>query len=707
MKMTKRIPALMLCLVFLCSMLLSACGTEGGNSDKADTLSYEVAVVDGLGVPYTQKVIVKFMQEGSQVAMATINEAGVAAKELPKGDYTVEIATTESGVSCWFDETQAVLSGEQPKIQVTMAYVAGGEAMSLTATAPDTEISREYDAFSVGAGSSYVSLTADDRTYVLFTPTESGIYQFSVTDNRALVGYYGAPHFVQSQNLQETVDNTFTFPVSEGNISAEQTGTTRLVIGLDAQDGAEGAVLNIQRIGDVPWSIEDEPWSTYQAKREITPYTLPEGVTLRSFDMTAPTLAYKLVFNETDRCYHLGSADGSPVFVQLDQEVYGISIKNMVGEIIYQDGILMQSGSAPLRYMYSNGQDDFFKEDYTDVMRQYVTNRDQTHGVYPLTEDLYYMLNKGMEFLGWCNPDSGNYRFAEIPNVNRELLGMFLYMYPDSNIVLPPPVEPEIPVYPGVDGNTGNTGNTGNIGDIGNTGNTGEIGNTGTTEDSGNTGTTAKPVEDHKSEPLEIAGQLEFDAPVQANHLVYYNIYRVSDTTLTIADPDAYVVYKNKTYKAVGGVVTVPGLYCSSTNLPVMLAIGNLGGGDKNFHVTMSYPIGHLMNPYQLTLGSVTTFSAKDNSQGVYYTYTATKAGTLTLRLDSVSGNHGANISFTSANTDGGTRAANLAENANPDGKSVSFKLSAGETVQIIIGVDPVDGFNYPEATINTTATFN
>ena len=64
----------------------------------------------------------------------------------------------------------------------------------------------------------------------------------------------------------------------------------------------------------------------------------------------------------------------------------------------------MQSGTAPFRYMYSNGQDDFFKEDYTDVLRQYVTNRDQQYGVYPMTEDLYYILSKGIEFMGWCDP---------------------------------------------------------------------------------------------------------------------------------------------------------------------------------------------------------------------------------------------------------------------------------------------------------------
>ena len=79
-------------------------------------------------------------------------------------------------------------------------------------------------------------------------------------------------------------------------------------------------MLNIQRTGDTEWTIDDEPWSTYQNKWEIAPYTLPEGVTLKGFELTAPTVAYNLVLNETDRCYHLNSADGKLIFVQLEKE---------------------------------------------------------------------------------------------------------------------------------------------------------------------------------------------------------------------------------------------------------------------------------------------------------------------------------------------------------------------------------------------------
>lgn len=710
MKLTKRICALLLCALMLSS--LCACGNDDPDSSaNGETVTYQVTVVDGLDQPYTEKVIVKFMQNGTQVAMATVDANGIAQKDLPKGDYNLEIDTAESGMACWYDKEQAVVSADVTEVRVTMAYEVSGDVSTLTANVPGTETSKEYQAYLVTGGSVYVPLTTGDRTYVIFTPFRGGMYEFSVFGD-ARLGYYGAPHYVQAQSLGEVVDNRCSVSVANSSISTDQTGTARLVIGLDAAEGTEGVILNIQRTGDNPWTIEDEPWLTYQAKREITPYTLPDGVSLRTFELSAPTFAYQLVLNETDRCYHLNTADGPLVFVQLEKEVHGISLKNMVGEIIYQDGVLMQSGTAPFRYMYNNGQEDFFKEDYTDVLRQYVTQRDQQHGVYPMTEDLYYILSKGIEFIGWCNPDSTNYLFAEKPGFNPELTWLFLCEFVDQGqVVLPLPEEPTVPgtTDPGyTNPGTTNPGTT----DPGYT-NPGYTdpgtSNSGTTN-SGSTGikVPSNPIHDNKSTPEEVGGTLQFSTKqIQPGHLYYYALYKVTDTILRIENSNAYVIYKGKTYTPVNGVVTVPDLYSSSPNVPVKLSIGNLGSSAQSFNVNLRYLMGHRMNPFDLGLGSQLTYSAEGNSQGVYYTYQASKSGTLTVRLDGVSGGNSGNITITSEQIEGGTKSVNLTENANSDGCSVSFKMSAGERVSVNIGVMPSSGNVYPEATISTTVSFS
>lgn len=211
------------------------------------------------------------------------------------------------------------------------------------------------------------------------------------------------------------------------------------------------------------------------------------------------------------------------------------------------------------------------------------------------------------------------------------------------------------------------------------------------------------PVEDGKDAPVEIGGTLSFEAPVQAGHLVHYHLYRVSDTSLVIADPYAFAVYNGVTYEAEDGVLTVPGLYTDNTNTPVSIAIGNRAKEDKTFQVTLEYPQGHQMNPLLLNAGPLSTYCEEGNSQGVYYTYTAEKDGKLVIRLKQAAQAADCNITVTSNNVEGGTQSISLSET---EGTSITFPMSAGESVSVCIVMNPVNGFNYPEAIVSSTVSY-
>ena len=72
--MSKKIRAILLAVTaLLCMVLLCACGGEA---------DYQVKVLDAAGNPYTAGVIVKFMQNGAQVAMQPVDAIGVATKTL-------------------------------------------------------------------------------------------------------------------------------------------------------------------------------------------------------------------------------------------------------------------------------------------------------------------------------------------------------------------------------------------------------------------------------------------------------------------------------------------------------------------------------------------------------------------------------------------------------------------------------------------------
>ena len=345
-------------------------------------------------------------------------------------------------------------------------------------------------------------------------------------------------------------------------------------------------------------------------------------------------------------------------------------MKDMVGEIVYDsEGILIATGTAPFRYMYSNGKQDFFKEDYTDFMRRVVTAADKATGVYPLTEDLYYVLPMGIDNKGWCKEGTANYLFNGV-DVNPEIAWMFMLCHADG----------DIPEYKPDDSNNG--GNNG-----------------------GTTTTPNGPIEDNKDEPEIIGSTLNFEVSVQANHIYYVDLMRVNDTTLTIKNKDAYVIYNGVRFDAVNGVVTVPDLYSQYTNMPVSIQIGNKGTADATFAVTLSYPSGHRENPIVLPLKSFSTDVKKNNEQGIYYSYAPATAGTLTLTLDSVTSKSGTVKGAIIVTVSG---ADLIPHQYILDGESntLTVPVNAGDNVDICIGVQPNEQNKYLAATVNVTASF-
>ena len=407
MKNTKRIKALLMAAVMLFSLMLCACdGTPATNPSEtqgkpvSNDPAYRVTVVDAQGKPFTSGVIVKFMQNGQQAAMQKVNETGVAEKHLPKGDYTVELMFTDSDTECYYDKENLTLTADKTELQVVLYFAAEKEGRKLFAQG------KEYLAYSVGTGGTHVDLTGGDRNYFLFVPDEAGTYQFSVSGEGLQIGYYGAPHFVQQNNIAEDLSgNVFTQSVSKSMIGSGNTGTATYVIGIDAEQSGT-AVLNIERIGEPAWSISDEPWTEYQLKQPIKPFklTLKEGQSLTYVDIDAKADAYTVVYNEADGYYHLGTADGPVMYVNLGKSAPHASLQAIIGG----DG---HAGGAPIRKYFFDEDGKFLrKEDYTKILSQYFENMDDEYDVYPLTEDLKYIIQNGCS--GWWEADSPNYIFV-------------------------------------------------------------------------------------------------------------------------------------------------------------------------------------------------------------------------------------------------------------------------------------------------------
>lgn len=403
----KKISALLLAVtVLLCAVLLCACGNDSGET------AYEVKVVDAEGSPCSG-VIVKFLQNGSQAAMQPVDADGVAKKTLPKGDYTLELVYTDGNVTGYFDTASATLSAEKTSAQIILYNAVSGEGSDLSADGKD------YKAYSVTVGSTYVTVQKQERNYFLFVPTEAGTYKISVDNKAMALGYYGTPFFVQAQSVAEVVDNAFTISISQSMIGTGDTGTTTMVLGIDgaAEDGS--CILSIQRIGDSEQTISDIPWTEYVTTHTPEPFKLElGGKKLTYVDIKGTTEANQVIYNETDGYYHFGTADGPVVYIQLGKQAPYVSLQT----VIQGDGPM---GGAPIReYFYDENGDFVKKEDYTDILSTYFDNMDETLGVYPLTQDLVYIVQNGCS--GWWDAASPDYI---LEGCNPEIGWMFALCY--------------------------------------------------------------------------------------------------------------------------------------------------------------------------------------------------------------------------------------------------------------------------------------
>jgi len=405
MKKQFRASLCLLLAVLLClPMALTSCGSP----------AYRVTVKDALGNPYTSGVVVKFMKDGQPAGMQVVDENGVAEKELEPGDYTVELSFTSDDVTYHYDTGDLTLSDSRRELTVELAQAVSGDPTSLMAE------TQSHDAYGVSTGCTYVTLKKGERNYFLFTPTVAGKYEFSLPGSTATLGYYGAPHYVQSLNMAEPEDGKFFVSVKASMIGTNGTGTTTLVLGVDAGDN-ENCVLAIQRIGEPDRTIEDEPWNVYQKTVTLNKYTLPAGAKLSEFDLTAAT--YKLVLNDKDGFYHLNTADGPLVLMRLGKKSQYLD-----------DFKTILEHSGVVKYFFDENENFVKKESYSECLLEYIGQMDEDAGVYPLTEDLKYIVQQRADHSGWFDPEDSLYLFKDaagnnIAGINPDNCWLFMCCY--------------------------------------------------------------------------------------------------------------------------------------------------------------------------------------------------------------------------------------------------------------------------------------
>ena len=352
-------------------------------------IEYKVTVVDYKGNAITG-VAVQFKNDSAVVATEEVNSKGVVSVKLEEGNYTAVV----------IDDTYGSGSASLTAKNASAKLIAAAKLD----TSKGVE---EYFGmiYPISVGAVYVDLTADADNYFLFKINEAGKYEFKTSDSNAKLAPCGSSAFVYT-------------PYYEGNIY--ETEAKAGMVGGDlaiSVTGTEGTVVIVTREGDANETIYRE----YEGSKAPNKFTLTEdGSKLTYVDVTASS--FDIVLG-SDGYYHKGSANGPIVYINLGKNAPYLSLQTMI------QGAGAAGGTPLVSYSTENGSQ--VRTDYTNFMISHFNCMDGTYGVYPLTEDLKYVLQTAGTHNGWWdnNKAGGNYLFSGVNGLNTEIAWMFACCY--------------------------------------------------------------------------------------------------------------------------------------------------------------------------------------------------------------------------------------------------------------------------------------
>ena len=352
-------------------------------------IEYTVTVKDYSGKAISG-VSVQFKSGNTIYATETTNTKGVATVKLKEGTYMVSVVDNTYGSG------SATLTA------------SGASANLIAAKRLDTSTGTEYyfgTAYPISEGAIYTELNTDTENYFLFTPKKAGVYEIKTTSTDAKLAPCGSSSFVYTPTYEGNVYETeIVSGMLGGNIAVSVTG-------------ASGAVIVVTRIGDANEIINRE----YEGTKDPTNFTLTSGGDKLTYvDVSAS--AFQIVLG-SDGFYHKDSATGPVVYVNLGTNAPYLSLQAQI------QGTGHAGGSALVSYYTENGKQ--IREDYTNFLTKHFDCMDQTYGIYPLTEDLKYVLQTAGEYVGWWDKTNANnaYLFSNVKNLNKDIAWMFACCY--------------------------------------------------------------------------------------------------------------------------------------------------------------------------------------------------------------------------------------------------------------------------------------
>ena len=348
-----------------------------------EEVDYTVTVVDSNGKPYTNLLVRFDSDDGSVSVTEPVGSNGKVTVRLLKTNYTVTLVFN-AGTVMGYEAANTRLTANEPSVTIEVVPYVSGESEMLFVNGGD------YEAINVGTGSFYVDMTGTEIRYFLFTPEENGVYTFTTTNANAAIGYWSTSFFAFDCSAEYVKDNVCTLEV-------KNVGPT-YVISVKGDEGISGTILKIARVGDAQENkVAEEIYTGTTTPTE--PFVVNESGSKSYLNLAIEQILVK----GDDGFYHLGSAEGPVVYMDLTNARFGISISALVN-------------NGPMRkYEYDADGKPVKRTDYTECMLKYVENVDKATGVYALTDDLITILQNHGNHAGWYDAGGYGYLFDTDP----------------------------------------------------------------------------------------------------------------------------------------------------------------------------------------------------------------------------------------------------------------------------------------------------
>lgn len=373
-----------------CTVCKTTIKTESIPKVEIPKLDYSVTVKTGTGAP-VPGVEVIFTKGSAEVAKVKTDKDGKAVAKLEEGNYEYSV---NSDSTYYVSADKETLTKAEPAAAVALVpYVTNAEYIY-----PD----ETNGIYRVNLGSVRVPVAKGEMRYFFFTPAEGAVYKVYTDSDKVEVGYYGGSFYVYPNNTGEMeADGSMKLQVL-----LSQVGNT-LVLGLQSTSASvDECTLTIEKFSDVQVTIEELEWVPYKPDAVVEKIETPSGYIVgmdlavwTPFDPAATEIP--VYFNEKDGYYHLESVDGPVLYVRLGSKSS------------YQEALTTIVGTSNLGvYIYDENGEFVKKERYNEIIDAYAAAADTKYNVYPLTEDLYYVLHKLADD-GWYDKTSPNYIFSD------------------------------------------------------------------------------------------------------------------------------------------------------------------------------------------------------------------------------------------------------------------------------------------------------